>query len=60
MRDLPMTANQQEIERNEEYSIFKMRVRPSYDFQQELLWNREELEVLEPAWLREEIAGAIQ
>lgn len=60
MRDLPMMDNQQEIERNEEYSIFKLHVRPTFDFQQELLWNREELEVLEPLWLRREIAGAVK
>lgn len=48
MRDLPMMENQLEVERNDEYSIFKLRVRPTFDFQQELLWNREELEVLEP------------
>lgn len=60
MRDLPMMENQIEVERNDEYSIFKLRVRPTFDFQQELLWNREELEVLEPRWLRKEIAGAIK
>lgn len=60
MRDLPMMDNQQEIERNEEYSTFKIHVRPTFDFQQELLWNREELEVLEPLWLRKEIAGAVK
>lgn len=62
LRDLPIMPgeNQQETERNEEYSIFKMRVRPTYDFQQELLWNRDELEVLEPKWLREEIGGIVK
>ncbi len=60
MRDLPMMENQEEVERNEEYSIFKIHVRPTFDFQQELLWNREELEVLEPLWLRKEIAGVIK
>ena len=60
MRDLPMMENQQEIERNEEYSIFKIHVRPTFDFQQELLWHREELEVLEPLWLRKEIAGVVK
>lgn len=60
MRDLPMMDNQQEIERNEEYSTFKIHVRPTFDFQQELLWNREELEVLEPLWLRKEIVGAVK
>lgn len=62
LRDLPMMPGeaQQETERNEEYSIFKLRVRPSFDFQQELLWNRDEMEVLEPLWLRKEMAGIIK
>ena len=62
LRDLPMMQgdNQKEVERNDEYSIFKLRVRPTYYFQQELLWNREELEVLKPLWLRKEIAGAVK
>lgn len=62
LRDLPMMPDeaQQETERNEEYSIFKLRVRPSFDFQQELLWNRDEMEVLEPLWLRKEMAGIIE
>ena len=62
LRDLPMMPGeaQQETERNEEYSIFKLRVRPSFDFQQELLWNRDEMEVLEPLWLREEMAAIIK
>ena len=62
LRDLPLMQgdDQIEVERNDEYSIFKLRVRPSFDFQQELLWNREELEVLEPLWLRKEIAGIVK
>ena len=44
-------------ERNEEYSIFTYYLRPAFDFQQELFWNGEDLEVLEPLWLRKEIAG---
>ena len=52
--------SQEEIEHTDEYCIFKLHVRPTYDFQQELLWNREELEVLEPLWLREEMAGIIK
>lgn len=60
LRDLPMMENQKEVERNDEYSIFKIHVRPTFDFQQELLWNREELEVLEPLWLRKEIAGTVK
>ena len=59
MRDLPMHESQQETERTEEYSIFEYRLRPTFDFQQEILWNGEDVEVLEPLWLRKEIAAKI-
>lgn len=61
IRALPLMQGdaQQEIERNENYSIFKVRVRPSFDFQQELLWHRKELEVLEPKWLRKKMSEII-
>lgn len=57
LRDLPMMQGdaQLETERNDKYSIFKIRVRPTYDFIQEILWNGEDMEVLEPLWLRNEI-----
>ena len=58
-RDLPMHESQKEVERNVEYSIFIYYLRPEFDFQQELLWNGEDIEVLEPAWLRKEIARKI-
>ena len=60
IRDLKMHESQEEIERNEEYSIFTFNLRPEFDFQQELLWNGEDVEVLEPLWLRNEIAGKIK
>ena len=60
IRDLKMDESQEEIERNEKYSIFKYFIRPSFDFQQEILWNGEHMEVLEPLWLRKEIAGIIK
>jgi predicted DNA-binding transcriptional regulator YafY len=60
IRDLKMHESQEEIERNEEYSIFTFNLRPEFDFQQELLWNGEDMEVLEPIWLRKEIAGKIK
>ena len=55
-----MHESQEEIERNEEYSIFTFNLRPEFDFQQELLWGGENMEVLEPLWLRKEIAGKIK
>ncbi len=60
IRDLKMHESQEEIERNEEYSIFTFNLRPEFDFQQELLWNGEDMEVLEPLWLRKEITGKIK
>jgi hypothetical protein len=59
-RDLKMHESQEETERNEEYSIFTYYLRPAFDFQQELLWNGEDIEVLEPEWLRKEFAGKIK
>ena len=60
LRDLPLHESQQETEQTDEYCIFELNVRPTFDFQQELLWNGENLEVLEPLWLRKEIAGKIK
>lgn len=62
LRDLPLMkgADQQEVERTDDYSIFKVHVRPTFDFRQELLWNADTLEVLEPAWLRKEIARTVK
>ena len=58
-RSLPLHSSQQEIESDDEYSVFTLRICPEYDFQQEILSNGEDVEVLEPQWLREEIAGKV-
>ena len=55
-----MHESQQESKRTDSYSIFELQVLPTFDFQQELLWNGEDLEVLEPLWLRKEIAGKVK
>lgn len=60
IRDLKIHGSQEEIERNEEFSIFQFYLRPEFDFQQEILWNGEDMEVLEPQWLRQEMAGKIK
>ena len=60
LRDLKIHRSQQEAERNDEYSIFTFYLRPTFDFQQELLWNADKVEVLEPQWLRDEMADRIQ
>ncbi len=60
LRDLKLHESQEETESNEEHSIFTYYLRPTFDFQQELLWNGEDLEVLAPTWLRKELAGKIK
>ncbi len=59
LRSLPLHDTQEEIEENEEYSIFTLRICPEFDFYQEILSNGEDIEVLEPMWFRKEIAGKI-
>ena len=60
IRDLKLHGSQEEIEKNEEYSIFTYHLRPSYDFIQELLWHAADMEVLEPQSLRKDIANIIE
>ena len=60
LRDVPLHESQKEVEKSEDYSIFTVRVRPTFDFEQELLWNRENLEVLEPVWFRKRMAGIVK
>ena len=60
LRSLPMHHSQQEIERTSEFSIFRIVIKPTYDFQQEILRNGEDIEVLEPSWFRTEISNRIK
>ena len=60
LRSLPLHHSQKELVRTGDYSIFSVEVRPTFDFQQELLWNGDALEVLEPLWLRKEMAEMVK
>jgi len=53
LRTLPLHASQTEIERQEQFSIFRYYIVPSFDFIQELLTHGPVLEVLKPQSLRE-------
>lgn len=55
LRDLPLHESQKEIERNDDYSIFTLFVRPTIDLIQEILWNMDKVEVLEPVEVRKNI-----
>lgn len=58
-RTLPLHHSQEEIERNEDFSIFRYHIIPSFEFTQELLKQGANLEVLSPQWYRDEFAGKI-
>lgn len=60
IRSLMLHHSQKEIERNGEYSVFEYRLRPTFDFIQEVLRNGEDMEVLEPITFREEIKDIIE
>ena len=59
IRTLPLHASQKEVETTEDVSVFEFHLRPTLDFQQELLthavYAEGDIEVLEPQWLREHI-----
>lgn len=54
LRTLPLHSSQSEIERQEQYSIFRYNIVPSFEFKQELRKHGSVLEVLKPQWLRDE------
>ena len=60
LRSLPLHHSQEETERNDAFSIFTLRIRPTFDFIQELLRQGEGVEVLSPVWLRNEVAGMVE
>lgn len=55
IRNLPLHPSQKEKERRDDYSIFEYKLKPEFDFEQEIFSNMDTMEVLEPLWLREEI-----
>ena len=60
LRSLPLHPSQEEIECNDDYCIFSLNLRPTFDFQQEILWNGDAVEVLEPLWLRKEMTDIVK
>ena len=55
-----MHNSQHELKRTEEYSIFSLRVRPTYDFKQKILSLGSTVEVLQPESFRKEIAEELK
>ena len=59
LRALPLHHSQKEDERNKEYSVFSMYLKPSFDFRQEILWMGDNVEVLSPVSLRKTIKNVL-
>jgi hypothetical protein len=60
LRTLPLHHTQKDVERHKDYSIFEVKLSPSYDFIQEILSKTEEVEILSPEWFREEVASYVR
>lgn len=59
LRSLPIHHSQRELETKDGHTDFALRLVPTFDFIQELLLHRDQLEVLEPKTLRDEISTLI-
>lgn len=54
LRTLPLHSSQEEIERNDDYSIFRFHTFPSYEFLQEIRKYGSDVEVISPESVRAE------
>ena len=59
LRTLPLHKSQQEVEQTAEYSVFRLTLAPTFDFEQAILGLGEYVEVLSPRWFRERIASRV-
>ena len=59
LRTLPLHHSQQEVETEQDYSVFELHIRPSFDFKQAILAMGANVEVLEPQSLRDEIKSTL-
>lgn len=59
LRSLPLHPTQHELAAKDGYTDFTLRFVPTFDFIQELLLHRDQLEVIAPQSLRDEIATII-
>ncbi len=60
LKDVPLHSSQELLLDTEDYSDFELYLRPTYDFIQALLAQREKVVVLEPSSLKTEIKAVIK
>lgn len=54
LRSLPLQHSQTEIETSADYSLFKYKIAPTYDFYQDIFSRREQVEIVSPPEVRDE------
>lgn len=59
LRSLPLHHSQRELESTPNYTDFSLRLVPTFDFVQELLLHRDQIEVIAPSSLRKELCDLI-
>lgn len=59
MRTLPLHRSQQETKQTAAYSIFRLTLAPTFDFEQKILSMGEYVEVLSPEWFRKRLADRV-
>lgn len=59
LRSLPLHPTQYELSTKDGHTDFSLRLVPTFDFTQELLLHRDQLEVISPQSLRDEIATIV-
>lgn len=55
IKEVPIHHSQRVVEEDDNWTDFSLYLRPTYDFKQELLWQRDKLAVISPRWLRDDM-----
>jgi len=60
LRSLPLHPSQKETERYRDYSVFELKVAPTYDFIKEVLSMGGEVEIISPEYVRQEMKRRVE
>ena len=60
LRTLPLHASQREVDTQHGWADFQFRLRPTYDFRQELLSQADQIEILSPESFKEEFVKVLR
>jgi len=60
LRALPLHHSQTEMESTQTYTTFRLHLKPTFDFRQELLSLGDDVEVLLPEWFRLEVKRVVE